>query len=759
MENVESIYPLTGMQQAILLRVLRQPEAGEYVEQVSWTLEGEFDPAAFARAWRLAIDRHPVLRTSFFWEGLDQPLQVVRTHADLPVEEQDWQGVPEAERRERLARFLVTDRKRGFDLAAAPLMRLTRIRIAPDASHFVWTHHHLVVDGWSAALCLRDVFGFYEALCRGETPRPARTHVFREYVEWTARQDPAAGETFWRGVLDGFQGGSAPGVVRPGAREGERYGTASATVDGTLVERLQAAARRQQLTLNAVLQGAWGALLGAYTGEADVVFGSVVAGRLAQVPGADTMLGVFINTVPVRVRVRPGETVASWLKGVQAKQFRTRAHEHWSMAQVQGWSGLPRGQRLFETMFVFQDLPDVGVQIAEVAGQRVRDFARVSPTAGVGYALVLEVVPKDGLELTLAYDEARFDADSAGRLLAHLGVMLEAVADDLQRPADDLPLLTADERRRLLVEWNAGQTVADPRPVHLLVAGQAARTPDALAVVAGDERLTYAGLERRADRLARHLRGLGIGPEARVGVCTDRSAELVVAVLAIWKAGGAYVPLDPAYPDERLAFSLRDSGAAVLLTQTPFADRFAGTETTVVRLDGPLPRPLPHEGGGENDEALTPGPSPNAGRGENYGASDPSALPQNWGKVASLSEPDGGVLSLDSDTGSQALAYVIYTSGSTGTPKGVRVEHRQLAATLHAARTRFAPAADDVMPSLASYAFDIWLFETFLPLTSGASVRLVPAERVMDVPALVRDLEGATLLHAVPALMRQIVDE
>ncbi|HEX2188335.1 MAG TPA: condensation domain-containing protein, partial [Longimicrobiaceae bacterium] len=231
MENVESVYPLTGMQQGMLLRVLRRPGSGEYVEQVSWTLEGALDDAAFARAWRLVMDRHPVLRTAFLWEGLEQPLQVVRSGRALPTAEHDWRGVPAGERAERLAGWLAEDRARGFDLAAAPLMRLTALRLSGAETHWVWTYHHLLLDGWSASLCLRDVFAAYDALRRGEAPALPPAVPFERYVAWTGAQDAAAGEAFWRDALAGFEGADAPGVLRPGAREGERYGVASAALE------------------------------------------------------------------------------------------------------------------------------------------------------------------------------------------------------------------------------------------------------------------------------------------------------------------------------------------------------------------------------------------------------------------------------------------------------------------------------------------------------------------------------------------------
>ncbi|HEX7243484.1 MAG TPA: amino acid adenylation domain-containing protein, partial [Longimicrobiaceae bacterium] len=719
MQNVESVYPLTGMQQGILLRVLRHPQAGEYVEQVSWTLEGDFDAPAFERAWGLVTERHPVLRTAFFWEGLDHPLQVVRRAAALPVEELDWRGLGGAEREERLARFLADDRARGFRLSAAPLMRLTRIRLPGSASHFVWTHHHLLLDGWSAALCLRDVFTFYEALCRGDAARPGRAPSFERYVEWSARQDPAAGEAFWRGALAGLPGAEAPGVARAGAREGERYGVAGATLEPALVERLGAAARRHQLTLNTLFQGAWGALLAGYTGEEDLAFGSVVAGRNVPLPGVDAVPGVFVNTVPVRVRARPGETAADRLRAMQAEQLRARDHEHWPAEQLREWSGLPRGRRLFDTLFVFQNLPDVGVQFAEVAGVRVRDFRRASPTEGLGYALVLEVVPAEGVELRLAYDEARFDAESARRLLGHLRTLLEALSGDLELPAAELPLLAPAERARVVEEWSGtGAEIPVEAPLHRLFERRAETSPGAVAVSSGERSLTYAELDRRADRLARALAALGVGPEVPVALCLERSEEMVVAVLGVLKAGGAYVPLDPAYPAGRLAYVLEDCRAPVLVTQEGLAERLPEFGGQVVLVDGLL---------ADVEGPPPPTPPPHAGEGR-------TASPDN-------------------------LAYVIYTSGSTGQPKGVQVTHASAVRLFRATEDRFGFGERDVWTLFHSYAFDFSVWEMWGALLYGGRLVVVPFETSRD-PAAFRALlgrEGVTVLSQTPSAFRQLI--
>ncbi|HEX7241499.1 MAG TPA: condensation domain-containing protein, partial [Longimicrobiaceae bacterium] len=680
MQNVESVYALSPMQQGMLVRLLQAPELEEYPQQVRWTLAGDFDADAFRRAWREASARHSILRTAFFWEGLDEPLQVVRGRVEVPVEAPDWRGVPAAELEARLEAWLREDRARGFDLHAAPLARVTCLRTGEREHRCVWSYHHLLLDGWSAALCLREVFALYESLCEGADPRPEPARPFGEFVAWLGAQDRSRAERFWRSVLAGFAAPTPLGPARPrDPASPETPALAAATVRAPLVERLRGVARRHGLTLNTLLQGAWGLLLARYSGEEDVVFGAVSAGRPPGLPGVETMLGMFIGTVPVRVRARPCAPLLPWLRELQAAQAEARHFDHCSVQEIQGWSEVPPGERLFDTLLVFQNLPDVETRVGRVAGQEVRDVHRHATAAQVGHAVTLEVVPRDGLTLHLSYDARRLDREAAERIPLHLEALLEGMADDPSRTLGELSPLTPEERARVLVEWNAPG--AGPVPdlcLHEWFAAVARERADAVAVTFEGRSLTYAELARDAARLAADLRALGVGPETRVGLCLERSPEMVVAILGVLRAGGAYVPLDPAWPAERLAYVLADAGVATLVTQEGVRGVLPEFGGTILSLDAPHPRPLPHEEGGEHD--VSPG----------------------------------------------NLAYVIYTSGSTGRPKGVGVEHRQVVRLFTATEDRFGFGPGDVWTLFHSYAFDFSVWEIWGALLHGGRLVLLP---------------------------------
>jgi amino acid adenylation domain-containing protein len=718
MENVESVYPLAPMQQVILLRRIESPGLDEYVDQVTWELHGDLDAGALERAWRHVIARHPAPRTAFFWEGLEQPLQVVRARVDSAPDLRDWRGIPRDEHEARFGRLVREERRRGFDLAEAPLMRLTGVRVAEREHRFVWSCHHLVLDGWSAALFLRELFAACHAFALGgEAPVAPPAPRYEAYVAWLARQDFAAAEAYWRGELAGLAPRRlALAGAAPVARDEEGYAVLTTTIDAGEAGRLRALAREHQLTLNTLFQGAWALALADYgDGGADVVFGATAAGRPAGLPGADAMLGVFITVAPVRARIERHVAAAAWLRRLQEAQGEARRHDQCSPAQLRQWSGLPAGEPMMETMLVFQNLPEVGTRALALAGAEVRAFRTVRGEDGHGYALVMEAVPRDAIELSLTYPTERLGRAAAERVAEHFCGLLGELAEGGGRPLSALPRMTAAERRQVLVKWSGAAAAAgDAGCVHALFEAQARRHPGAPAVECEGRALTYAELEERAGRLAAALRRLGVGPEVLVGVCVERSVELVAALLGVLKAGGTYLPLDPAYPRERLRYLAADSGARVLVTDAalePLAEALAPAGGAVLRVDGAevaAERPL----------------SPGSG-----------AEPGN-------------------------LAYVIYTSGSTGRPKGVMVEHGPAAAHVRVFAERYGLGPGDRVLQFAAMGFDVSLEQVLAPLAAGAAVVMrgaepwAPGELFARCAAL-----GVTVADLTPAYWRRVVQE
>ncbi|HLL48211.1 MAG TPA: condensation domain-containing protein, partial [Longimicrobiaceae bacterium] len=561
--GVEDVYPLSPLQEGMLFHALYAPGSGVYVGQFGFLLEGTLDVAALERAWQAAVARHEALRAGFAWQGLSRPVQVVHREVELPFRVEDWRGLDPAGQQARLESYLEGDRTAGFDPGRAPLMRLALFRLGEAEHQLVWTPHHLVMDGWSLSLIFRDVLTSYAAYARGEEPRPGPAHRYRDYVAWLERQDRSRAERFWRQALAGF-GAPTPLPAATAARGagGERgRGAAGLLLPPERTGALRELARGWGVTMSTLVQGAWGLLLARHAGEDDVVFGATGSGRPVELPGVEETVGLFINTLPVRVRPRAEATLRDWLTGLQQEQVEAREYEYAPLGEVQRWSELPAGEPLFESLVVFENYP-VDQAVAEQAGGL--GGLRVQPNLTheqASYPLVLSAQAAGRMTAEVRYDRGRVDADAAERLIAHLEAVLESVAAEPRRRLWEVSLLRGSERAQLLAESRAEAVEHPPACVHELFSAQAARTPGLTAVSGGDQALSYTELERRANRLAHHLRGRGVGPETRVGICLERGADMVVAVLGVLKAGGAYVPLDPAYPAERLAYTLADSGA------------------------------------------------------------------------------------------------------------------------------------------------------------------------------------------------------
>jgi amino acid adenylation domain-containing protein len=686
-ENIEDSYPLSPLQQGMLFHSLYAPRSGVDIEQIVCALHEDLDASAFEQSWQRVVERHPVLRTSFRWKGLDQPIQKVHPHIRCPLEQQDWRDLSDRERRVQLDAYLRTDRQRGFELTDAPLMRLALFRCAEADYQLIWTFHYMLLDDQSLPLILKEVFAFYGAFCRGQDLQLEHPRPYRDYIEWLQQQDLFEAEVFWQQVLKGFTA-PTPLVVgrisrssvcglQVGGQSDEDYGVQQIWLSVALTSALQSLAQRHQLALNTLVQGAWALLLSRYSSEKEVVFGATKACRRSALDGVGTesMVGLLVNTLPVRVRVPPEMPVLAWLKELRAQSFAARKYEHTPLVKIQEWSDVPRGVPLFESLLVFENNLLNSALRSQGRNWENREFRLLRQT---NYPLLLAGNVDTALLVRLEYDRCRFEDTAIRRMLGHVQTLLQSFVANPGQHISNLPLLTEAEQHQLLVEWN--DTKADypyNACIHELFEAQVERTPDAVAVIFEDQQLTYQELNRRANQLAHHLQALGVGPETIVGICMERSPEMIVGLLGVLKAGGAYVPLDPAYPEERLAFMLADTQALVLLTQ----------ERLMTAL-------LKH---GVKLECLN----------------------TYWESIAQESEANPV-----SEATSDNLAYVIYTSGSTGRPKGVMIEHRSLVCYTETAKSQYALQPNDRILQFSSMSFDISVEEIYPCLTCGATLVL-----------------------------------
>ena len=696
--QIEDLYPLAPMQQGMLFHSLLEQGGGHYINQMRVDVKG-LDVPRFRLAWQAAVDRHEVLRANFV-TCFEHPLQVIRKQLELPFTHLDWLGV--AEQGAALDSWADADLRKGFDLQHDPLLRLAVIRTREDSCHLVFTSHHILMDGWSNAQLLGEVLQAYAGL-----PNGGLTGRYRDYIEWLQRQDSQQGQAFWQQQLLDLNEPTrlALAMRQDKAGLGTGYGEHQQRLSERQTQALGAFARQQRVTVNTLVQAAWLLLLQRYTGQSCVSFGATVSGRPAELRGVEQQLGLFINTLPVIASPGPQQSVAEWVQQLQAQNLALREYEHSPLYDIQRWAG-SGGEGLFDTLLVFENYP-VGDALQQSAPAGL-EFGNVHGHEQSSVPLTLAIGAGTQLSVHYSYDRQCFTQESIAQIARHFGTLLEALVREGDQMLGDLPLATGDEDLQDLAQRHGEALTLSAAPcVHLLIEEQAARTPNATALIFGNQEMTYQQLNRRANQLAHVLRERGVGPDVLVGVALERGLEMVIGLLGILKAGGAYVPLDPLYPRDRLAYMMQDSQARLLLSQASLADRLPQGGTAEVLLLDRLQ--LRDDAGGNLSNATAPG----------------------------------------------NLALSIYTSGSTGLPKGVLIEHRNVTALIGWSRTVYT--AQDLQGVLASTSicFDLSVWELFVTLAAGGYAVL--AQNALELPYLAAR-ERVRLVNTVPSAIKALLD-
>ncbi|MEU0029369.1 amino acid adenylation domain-containing protein [Streptomyces sp. NPDC006335] len=718
--GVRDVLPLSPLQQGMWFHARYELETdpgsagggGAYLVQQVLELTGDVRPDALRTAATALLRRHPHLAAGFFDEGLDSPVQVVPRDVELPWQELDLSGCTEDDRRDRLAEILADDRARPFRPSCPPLLRFTLIRWSPSSFRLVFTHHHILLDGWSSPLLMRELFALHRS--GGDQTVLPYAPPYRQYLQWLRGQDREAARGAWQDALAGL---TQPTRLAPESRARDAVAeSASARVrlspelTGTLVAR----ARGWGITLNTLVQGAWALLLGRVTGSGDVVFGTTVSVRPPELPGSAHMIGLLINTIPVRVRLHPTESVADFMTRLQREQAALVPYQHLDLTEIQSLAGIPE---LFDTLTVFENYP-----VDAEAGAADSEF-QVANVGGPGgeshYPLTLVTVPGRQLTFRFGHRPDVLGTADVTALTRRFTQLLETVAGQPERRLATLDLLSDDERRQLVVDRNDTAQAMPTVPLPVLFEEQAARTPHAPAVVCDGETLTYAGLNARANRLARLLMERGAGPERFVGLALPRSGDLVVALLAVLKSGAAYLPIDAEYPAEHIRFMLADTApTCVVTTDAALADSYG---VATVLLDGP-----------ETVSALDAQPEHDICDAERASPLRPA-------------NP----------------AYVIYTSGTTGLAKGVMVPHEGVVNRLVWMIERYGLSAEDRVIQKTPYGFDVSVWEFFATLLAGATLVVAPPGEHRDarrIGELIRR-ERVTVAHFVPSMLRSLLGE
>ncbi|TDU69091.1 non-ribosomal peptide synthetase [Streptomyces sp. KS 21] len=694
------IWPTTPVQSGMLFHtMLAGAEFDAYHMQLVFHLSGDVDPERMHRAAQALLARHPSLRAAFVNRADGDVVQVVPETVSLPWQHLDLTALEEAERTEQFEAFLAEDRGAHFDVATPPLIRVALAVLEHGRAELVMTAHHVLIDGWSMPLLMQDLLLLYAS--HGDPSGLPATRDFGEFLSWRARQDQEETARVWAAELEGVE---EPTLLAPGSEgKGEGVGQVDITLPEEEARALGRRATELGVTVNTLVQGAWALLLGQLTGRQDVVLGATVSGRPPEVTDVDSIVGMFINTLPVRVEYGPGDTLAEVLTRLQGRQARLLDHHYHGLSEIQQSVGL---KSLFDTLVVFESYPvdEEAIGAASDAADGIA-FTGLRAATGTNYPLTLMAALDPHLHFILQYTQGVFEQDAVEVIAARLVRILRQLAARPDLKVAEVDILDPAERDRLLTGFNDTAVPTPDVTVGELVEAQAARTPDEVAVVAEGESLTYRELDARANRLARELAGRGVGPESVVAVSLPRSADLVVALLAVLKAGGAYLPVDPKYPSHRLEAILGEARPRLVLTDS----------TTV----GVLP---------EHD------------------------APDVFLDRLDLSGDGTGLgLPLHADQ----LAYVMYTSGSTGKPKGVAITHANVVNGVLRLASRVGMEPGKRLLAGTSVNFDVSAFEIFTTLACGGVVEVVRDVLVLGE----REGWSGSVISTVPSAFAELVDE
>jgi amino acid adenylation domain-containing protein len=725
---IEDIYRLSPMQEGLLFHSLDHSADRFYIEQFYCRLHGNIDLELMRRAWNTVAQRHDVLRTLVIWRDIDHPVQAVLRSVNIPLSVEDWRAEPETTIEGRIKSTLVRDREIGIELDKAPLMRITLLLISDRSSILLWTYHHLLLDGWSTVLVLKEVLHFYQSYERGldlALPVPGR---YRDYVEWLYMQPRQSSLEFWHRYLKGYRTPAAL-ASKAGSNANDKLSFRAETaisLTAVATEALRAFATINRLTLNVCVQGMWSYLLATSTGINDVVFGCTVSGRPPDLSKIETTVGLFINALPVRVKIVPDEPAVALLQRLQHQQLESQQHQYLALSKIQSQSELPRGVALFESLLIFENYPTnifeenygetVGESSDETSERSRLDDLRVTTTTAiekVHYPICITATANAVVNISLAFDTSIFSRSFAELLLERLETLLTTLPETGQFPVCQLPVQSIREKM-LLADWMSGPQVL-PREqfLHKQIETQTDMTPDAIAVAAGNDYLTYAALDRLSNKIANALLSSGAQSEGRIGLRLERSLEMVISILGILKAGLVYVPLDPEIPPERTMHMIEEAQISRVLTANSVTPPLP---TAVMQLDvGGLMRSL---------DVRAAGSRPNV------------------------------------DMHPEQLAYVIYTSGSTGRPKGAMNTHTALTNRILWMNSQYHLLPTDRILQKTPFSFDVSVWEFFLPLIVGARLVVARPGGHLLPEYISREIrrQQITVIHFVPSMLAASIE-
>lgn len=714
-DNIEDIYPLSPMQEGMAFHSRLTSESGAYIIQLSCEMSGSFEPNTFVKAWDSVLVRHPSLRVFIFEGGQTSDHQVVLRQVALQWETLDWAQQSLDQQEKQWQELVVHDRHLDYSLETAPLMRCYLVKLSATHWKFLWSHHHILTDGWCLPILMKEVLHHYHNPEVHDLPLPTS---YRDYIAWLKQQDLEVAKRYWLDFLADFSAPTFLGIERSlrQNQQGSRLQFAelnlllSEDTSGALAE----IAKRHRLTLSNILQTAWATLLHIYSQSNDIVFGATVSGRPPELDGVEGMVGLFINTLPVRAKLKPSQTIVQFMTTLLQTQMDSDLYAYTPLVTIQACSELPPRTPLFNSILVFENYP-LDDSIDEQA--QVLSFSALQLHEQTNLPLTITASGGQRVPIKISYDQNIFDAKKIKQLLECLHRLLGFAGSNPQASVSHwLASVTSEYDQR----WLKTAMTASERPLPdlkmtlpELFERQVQRTPDKIAITLGQDSLSYAALNRKANQFSRQLQSIGVQPGDLIGVCLERSPSLLIVLLGIQKIAAVYVPIDPEYPSDRVSYMVSDSRASVLIVSPHDLRHTTALSTSCKRLPLDL----------DALNAFSSQPLPN---------------------VQSPTNP----------------TYVIYTSGSTGNPKGVEITQADLVNFLLSVQDKPGLDHTDSLLAVTTISFDIAGLEIYLPLITGATIVLVEREQASDGASLLNVIQnsGATVMQATPITWRLLFE-
>ncbi|UTV33274.1 non-ribosomal peptide synthetase [Bacillus altitudinis] len=706
-DQVQDMYYLSPMQEGMLFHTLHHQEKGFYVEQMDMNVKGTLRHDLLEKSMNIIVERYDIFRTVFLHEKVKRPVQVVLKNRPFQLDVVDIQDLSESEQLERIDRFKQKDQLRGFDLSKDLLMRASVFQTGPSSYRWIWSYHHILLDGWCFGLVVQELFAIYHALLHDIPYRLEPVKPYKEYIQWLEKQDKQASLEYWTQSLAGFEGQSTFKEQRKQTNEHE-LGEIEWAMSKEETAALSELALQQNATLSSALQSAWSILLSRYQRSNDVLFGTVVSGRPADLAGVDRMVGLFINVIPRRIQLTDQMTFRSLLSETQQQSLAAEPHQYIPIYDIQAKAGQ---QQLIDHIVVFENVPAAKKDEQEsLLGFTVEDMNVYEKS---NYDLNLLASPGEQLQLKLAFNQRAFDPAFVRKLKDQLTLLIKGAIKHPDQSVHTLTLVTKQEKQRMLEEWNAPELEHDQLYLTKWFEHNVRKQPNAVALSAGDHTMTYAELNEQANRLARHLQKNGVGHQTVTAILAERTPELIVSLLSVLKAGATYVPIDPDYPESRIQYTLKDSGATHLLTHSSFI-----SQTRSLAFDG------------------------------TYLFADDQEI------LLMSSE------NLPLEAGLNDTAYIMYTSGTTGQPKGIMTTHSNIARVVK--NTNYLTILEtDTLLSLSNSVFDGFTFDVYGALLNGAKLVLPQKETILDMGKLTELIKGEhiSVMFVPTALFHLLVDE